>query len=116
MKFGTAFTFLLIGVLAFAEDKPIQKPPPEFEAIISFIQAKRGGFDPSFLPTVPNPIDVRKNMTKDFSFYTIRAPKIASDAFSYEICLNTISKEFWIFRTGGLSNTSILYGPGKVKI
>jgi len=64
---------------------------------------------------ISDPARARKMMTKDFMVYVFRPPQVGSDMFVYEICYNTISMEYWIYRTGGIAGLIELFGPLKLK-
>jgi hypothetical protein len=64
---------------------------------------------------ISDPVHARKMMTKDFMFYVVRPPQVGSDMFIHEICYNAISKEYWIYRIGGISGLIELFGPLKLK-
>ena len=55
----------------------------------------------------------RKSMTNSFQFYNIAPLEGACDMFNYEICFNTISKKYWILKTGGFCGAYELYVPRK---
>jgi hypothetical protein len=66
-------------------------------------------------PKIKDPIHARETMTKDFMIYVIRPSQIGSDMFTHEICYNTISQEYWIYRSGGIAGLVELFGPLKLK-
>ena len=67
------------------------------------------------LKKVENPYKFRKSMTNNFLFYKIAPLTGSCDMFNFEICFNTVTKKYWILKTGGFAGVYDLYEFGKIK-
>jgi hypothetical protein len=91
------------------------KPEKIHDPIALFLSEYSIGAAIAKAEKINDPARARKMMTKDFMFYVVRPPEVGSDMFIHEICYNCISREYWIYRTGGIAGLIELFGPLKLK-
>ncbi len=92
--------------------------PDAIKQVIKKIQKNRPTYfskNRKKLKKVENPYKFRKSMTNNFLFYKIAPLTGSCDMFNFEICFNTVTKKYWILKTGGFAGVYELYGPGKIK-
>ena len=110
-RFILLMLWMSLSVMQSVWAAPESGPSKEIEIIINDLKSSDITLDVSRFAAVENKNITEDPLKGDYDQYTFPS-LLGLDMYSYMIKFDKKSRMFWVWRTGGFSYSSILYGPG----